>query len=249
MKKQILSSALLLPFFCHLTYAQNIEIFEPTFPKFSTNSTERKQSNQLYAVGQATFNNNVKVPMYGVTVPHPIDEGLLKPTQACNKSSCTFNFKIDAQDAEKLKLIELPSIGLTLVPRDWNNIQAAAGANGTGSALIMNSAQNEALSMYNSSFCVGCGLPYATLYFPQLLKESVQSEFGGYIDKNKKINIVYPSQHVAFFSYQIPKTNNKTHGIAKYNDDNSNFQNIKITLDKSNQNLATPILNFYHLTH
>lgn len=44
--------------------------------------------------------------------------------------------------------------------------------------------------------------------------------------------------------------NNKTHGIAKYSDDSDfNFQEIKVTLDKSQQHLVGPILNFYHFTH
>jgi hypothetical protein len=145
---------------------------------------------------------------------------------------------------------KLPETGLVLVPRNWQDVQANAGANGTGFALIMSTDQKQAIELYDSSFCVGCGLPNATLYFPELLKESLENEFGGYKDSKKLINIVHPSKKVAFFSYQIPQVNNKTHGIAKYYDEDTfNYKEIQITLDKSQQSLVGPILNFYNATH
>ncbi len=53
-----------------------------------------------------------------------------------------------------------------------------------------------------------------------------------------------------FFSYQIPQVNNKTHGIAKYDDEDTfNYKEIQVTLDKSQQFLVTSILNFYNATH
>ena len=137
-----------------------------------------------------------------------------------------------------------------LVPRNWQDVQANAGANGTGFALIMSTDQKQAIELYDSSFCVGCGLPNATLYFPELLKESLENEFGGYKDSKKLINIVHPSKKVAFFSYQIPQVNNQTHGIAKYDgEDTFNYKEIQVTLDKSQQSLVGPILNFYKATH
>ncbi len=61
---------------------------------------------------------------------------------------------------------------------------------------------------------------------------------------------VHPSKKVAFFSYQIPQVNNKTHGIAKYDDEDTfNYKEIQVTLDKSQQSLVGPILNFYNATH
>lgn len=250
MKKQIIGFSLLLSIFTTPSHAQNVETFQPTFPKFSNTDAQRKKINQFYALGQATFSNQVKIPAYSVTVENPAEDGLLKNTQPCAKNNCTFNFKLDAKQAEKLKLVAIPSLGYILVPRHWTDISAAAGANGTGSVLIMSPNKKEAITAYDSSFCVGCGLPNATLYFPDLLKQSLDSEFGGYKDLNKKLKLVYPSKTTAFFSYQIPNLNNKTHGIAKYADnDDFNFVNIHVTLDKANQSLATPILNFYNATH
>ena len=179
-----------------------------------------------------------------------MEDGLLKNFEKCTPKSCHFNFKLDTQHAKQLKLLALPEIGLVLVPRNWQDVEANAGANGTGFALAMSPDQKQAIELYDSSFCVGCGLPNATLYFPELLKESVEDDFGGFKDSKKLINIVHPSKKVAFFSYQIPQVNNKTHGIAKYYDEDTfNYKEIQVTLDKSQQSLVGPILNFYNATH
>ncbi|WP_288384071.1 DUF4850 domain-containing protein, partial [uncultured Acinetobacter sp.] len=181
---------------------------------------------------------------------NPVNDGLLKGFKSCTAKSCHFDFKLGANLAKQLKLVGLPEIGTVLVPKDWQDIQADAGANGTGYALIMSPDQKQAIQLYDSSVCVGCGMPYASLYFPNLLKESIENEFGGYKDSQKLLNVVHPSKHSAFFSYQIPKLNNKTHGVAKYRDDGDfNFREIKVTLDKSQQHLVGPILNFYQFTH
>ncbi|MGK5734779.1 DUF4850 domain-containing protein [Acinetobacter junii] len=249
MKRTVLFSTILMGLFSSSIHAE-ITIFKATFPQFSNSAKERKTENQIYPLGEASFATGVRVPFYGVTVLHPVDDGLLKDFKSCSAKSCHFNFKLKAEHASQLKLVALPKLGVILVPKDWQDIEANAGANGTGSALLMSTNQKQAIELYDSSVCVGCGMPYATLYFPNLLKESIENEFGGYKDTQKLIHVVHPSKYVAFFSYQIPKMNNKTHGIAKYRDDSDfNFQEIKVTLDKSQQHLVGPILNFYHFTH
>lgn len=227
-----------------------IHNFKPIFPKFSNTAQQRQAENQIYALGEVSFANNVRVPFYGVTALNPADEGLLKDFKSCTAKSCHFDFKLDANQAKQLKLFALPEIGLVLVPKNWSDAEASAGANGTGSALLMSPNQKQAIELYDSSFCVGCGMPNATLYFPNLLKESIQNEFGGYKDPQKLVTVVHPSKQVAFFSYQIPNLNNKTHGVAKYHDEDTfNFREIIVTLDQSQQHLVGPILNFYHFSH
>ncbi|MEB3791650.1 DUF4850 domain-containing protein [Acinetobacter sp. IK40] len=224
--------------------------FKPIFPKFSNTAQERKAENQIYALGEVSFANDVRVPFYGVTALNPADDGLLKDFKSCTAKSCHFDFKLDAHQAKQLKLFALPEIGLVLVPKNWSDAEASAGANGTGSALLMSPNQKQAIELYDSSFCVGCGMPNATLYFPNLLKESIQNEFGGYKDPQKLVTVVHPSKQVAFFSYQIANFNNKTHGVAKYYDEDTfNFREIIVTLDQSQQHLVGPILNFYHFSH
>ncbi|CAI3110141.1 hypothetical protein MWMV8_MWMV8_02660 [Acinetobacter calcoaceticus] len=249
MKKLIFLSYIAFFSITSSAYAE-VESFTPHFPKFSSSAATRKADNQFYKLGEAKFLNSVTVPFYGVTALNPTDDGLLKDFEKCTLKNCHFNFKLDAQHAKQLKLLALPEIGLVLVPRNWQDVQANAGANGSGFALTMSSDQKQAIELYDSSFCVGCGLPNATLYFPELLKESLENEFGGYKDSKKLINIVHPSKKIAFFSYQIPQLNNQTHGIAKYYDEDTfNYKEIQVTLDKSQQSLVGPILNFYNATH
>lgn len=248
MKKSGFLSATLV-FVISISHAE-VTTFQPTFPQFSSHAKQRNAENQIYALGEVSFAHDVRVPFYGITALNPGDDGLLKDFKPCSAQSCHFDFKLDASHAKQLKLFAIPEIGLVLVPKDWQDVEASAGANGTGSALLMSSDQKQAIQLYDSSLCVGCGMPYATLYFPVLLKESIENEFGGYTDSQKFLNIVYPSRQVAFFSYQIPKHNNKTHGVAKYlNDGDFNFREIKVTLSQSQQHLAGTILNFYHFTH
>ncbi|MCU4338542.1 DUF4850 domain-containing protein [Acinetobacter dispersus] len=224
--------------------------FKPIFPIFSNTAQQRQAENQIYALGEVSFSNDVRVPFYGVTALNPADDGLLKDFKSCTAKSCHFDFKLDANQAKQLKLFALPEIGLVLVPKNWSDAEASAGANGTGSALLMSPNQKQAIELYDSSFCVGCGMPNATLYFPSLLKESVENDFGGYKDPQKLVTVVHPSKQVAFFSYQIPNLNNKTHGVAKYYDEDTfNFREIIVTLDQSQQHLVGPILNFYHFSH
>lgn len=249
MKKSGLICVMIGCTFAAIGHAE-VKTFQPTLPQFSSTAKQRKADNQIYALGEASFAHDVRIPFYGVTALNPADDGLLKDFKSCSAQSCHFNFKLDASHAKQLKLFAIPEIGLVLVPKNWQDIDAHAGANGTGSALILSPDQKQAIQLYDSSLCVGCGMPYATLYFPALLKRSIENEFGGYKDSQKLLNVVYPSRQVAFFSYQIPKLAYKTHGVAKYLDDGDfNFRQIKVTLNQSQQHLAATILNFYHFSH
>ena len=116
-------------------YAE-VKSFTPHFPKFYSSAATRKVDNQFYALGEAKFLNGVVVPFYGVTAQNPMEDGLLKDFEKCTPKSCRFNFQLDAQHAKQLKLLALPEIGLILVPRNWQDVQANAGANGAGFALI-----------------------------------------------------------------------------------------------------------------
>ncbi|MFC3903570.1 protein of unknown function [Acinetobacter marinus] len=231
-----------------------LAVFEPSTPAFYGTAAERSANNQLYYLGEARFNHGVTVPFYGVTAENPADgdgERLLKDFKKCDQNSCTFNFTLTAEHAKQLKLLAFPSTGLTLVPRQWTDVEAAVGANGTGSALITSKDQKQSITLYDSSFCVGCGLRPATLFFPELLEQSLENEFGGEHDPKKLIQLVHPSKDVAFFSYDNPKLGLKTHGVAKYTDkeDTFNYRVSHVTLGKSLSPLTTPILNFYRFSH
>lgn len=231
-----------------------IEDFNPHFPQFHSSVAERKANNQFYHLGEAKFPNGISVPFYGVTAENPADgdgEKLLKDFQKCNTQNCDFNFNLNAAHAKQLKLLALPSIGLILVPRNWQDVQSNTGANGTGYALIISPDQKQAIELSDSAFCVGCGIRPATLYFPHLLKQSMEYEFGGYQDSKKLLQVIHPTRNIAYFSYQIPSLGYKTHGVAKYTDNKNdfNFREIQVTIAQSQQPLTTTILNFYRHTH
>lgn len=253
MKNIVFTISALCCTFTTVSYAE-IEAFQPTTPKFHATKAERTANNQLYYLGQATFSDGIKVPVYGVTAENPADgdgERLLKDFKKCDQNSCTFNFTLKAEHAKQLKLLAFPSTGLSLVPRQWTDIETAVGANGTGATLITSPDQKQSITLYDSSFCVGCGLRPATLFFPELLEQSLENEFGGEHDPNKLIQLVNPSKDVAFFSYNNPKLGYKTHGVAKYTDkeDMFNYRVSHVTLDKTLSPLTTPILNFYRFSH
>ena len=66
-----------------------------------------------------------------------MEDGLLKDFENARLKAAVLIFQLDAQHAKQLKLLALPETGLVLVPRNWQDVQANAGANGTGFALIM----------------------------------------------------------------------------------------------------------------
>ncbi len=136
---------LLFTAFTNLTSSAYAEVksFTPHFPKFYSSAATRKADNQFYALGEAKFLNGVTVPFYGVTAQSPTENGLLKDFEKCTPKSCHFNFKLNAQYAKQLKLLALPETGLVLVPRSWQDVQANAGANGSGFALAMSPDQNK----------------------------------------------------------------------------------------------------------
>ena len=116
--------------------------FTPHFPNFIALLQPAKQIINSISLEKQIFKRRCS-PFYGVTAQNPIEDGLLKNFEKCTLKSCSFNFKLDAQHAKQLKLLALPETGLVLVPRNWQDVQANAGANGTGFALAMSPDQNK----------------------------------------------------------------------------------------------------------
>ena len=61
MKNIVFTISALCCTFTTVSYAE-IEAFQPTTPKFHATKAERTAKNQLYYLGQATFNDGIKVP-------------------------------------------------------------------------------------------------------------------------------------------------------------------------------------------
>lgn len=225
----------------------DIQIFKPAFPKYDAKEQLNRKHKEI-SIGMATINHQFKIPIYGVEVPNPLEDGMYGAYQSCQKPKvCNFDIAhFDATQSNDFKIVIFPGLRTTLVPKSWQVVDAAYGVNGTASAKIMSPNHDEAITLYNSSICVGCGLPNATLFFPELLKESLENEFGGYKDSHKYLTIVRPNKNTAYYSFQIPNYPNKTHGIATYdNEDTFNYQEIEVSLLPSHKAQARYILNMF----
>ncbi|AXQ21746.1 DUF4850 domain-containing protein [Acinetobacter wuhouensis] len=226
------------------------EIFKPTFPQYDP-SPNIHYAMKIENIGMVQLKRN-KVAAVGVAIANPFsdDEKYYRDYDDCKVKSCKLNFDLSDSLSSKFKIVYFPGIGEILAPKDWKIMNADMGPSGVASAMLMSPKQDEAITVYNSSICAGCGMRPATLYFPNLTKESVKNEYGYVCDPHKYLTIVRPRKNLAYFSYQIPNYPNKTHGIAYYySDGDFNFQEIQVTLKLQNQALATPILNFYQATH
>ncbi len=233
-----------------LSVHAEIKNFEPSFPKYDQNR-QYHSAFKVENIGTAKL-NNISVPVLGVAVADPTadDDEFYKNYSSCqSQQNCQFKFNIEPAIAKQLKAISLAGFGTILVPADWKVMQSAMGVNGTASTLLMSPKQDEAMTLYNSSACLGCGLPPATLYFPELIKQSLGNDYGAYKDPNKFLTIVKPKKNIAYFSYQIPNYPNKTHGVASYTAGDFNYKEINLTLKPEHKQLAKYILNFYLLTN
>ncbi len=237
----------------------DISIFKPTFPDMKNNKAPSQQ-HQIEKLPAAILSNQVSIDAYIAAIPSPFDDtGFYKDYSACNNDNlqqvkCQFNYKLSATEAKNFKIILLPGIGAALMPKTWQIIHTDMGPSGIASTVLASPNKDEAITIYNSSACVGCAMHNASLYFPKVRKLSLDNEFGAIEDKNHLLNIVKANKNKVYFSYQTPNSPNKTHGIAYYADESdgndvTNFQEIKVTLKPEHQTWARDILNFYQATH
>ena len=230
-------------------HAGSNDEFKPVFPKYNP-SPNIHYKMLVENIGNVQLNQG-KISAIGVAIDSPFsdDEGLYRDYQDCKLKACTIKFELNESLRSQFKIAFLPGIGSVLMPKEWIIKQADMGPSGVASAMIMSPKQDEVITIYNSSACIGCGMRPATLYFPKLIQESIKNEYGYISDPHKYINIVHPKNNVAYFSYQIPNYPNKTHGLAFYSDGDFNFQEIQVSLKPEHQTWARYILNFYQATH
>ncbi len=240
---------ILLALLCYIPLCSHAEIinFKPTFQSYDAKEAARSK-HKVIAIGTAQVNKTMQIPIFAVEVPDPIETGMISAAQQCKKPhTCQFTIAhLNQEQASQFKILIFPGLRAALIPKTWQVIEAAYGVNGSAFAKIMSPKRDEVISMYNSSICVGCGMPNATLYFPELIKQSLENDFGAYKDPNKYLTIVHPNKNLAFFSYQIPNYPNRTHGIATYdNEDTFNFQDIEVSLQPEHKDQARFILNLF----
>lgn len=225
-----------------------IKTFQPSFTQFDAQAYSTR-SFKIESIGTAKFKNNINIPVQGVAILNPFNEQekYYREYTACRSTAdCSYDYTISVQDTAQYKIVILSGIGAILSPKDWDVISSDMGPSGVASALLMNPKRDEAIELYNSSACAGCGMPYATLYFPEILKTSVENEFGAYKDRLKYLSLVRANKNKVFFSFKNPRYAGQSHGIALYSDDDiTNFQNITVHLLPQHQIQARTVLNFF----
>ena len=88
----------------------------------------------------------------------------------------------------------------------------------------------------------------ASPYFDNA-KRQCQEDFPGIaVSPHKGLKSVRKDHTTAFYSY--PANGKTTHGVAKFHDDSqyndTNFNQLEVTVNQKNTKLATTILNFYY---
>ncbi len=238
----------LSPLFFITAVQAEVKVFEPSFPAFNAQNYQQR-SFKTERIGTAHFKNNVRIPVEGIAILNPLNDipKYYRTYKPCtDQQPCRYDFTLPAQSVGYFKIVIFPNIGAILAPVSWQVIEADMGPSGVASALLMSPDRKEAIEIYNSSACVGCGMPYASLYFPEILKKSVENEFGGYVDQHKYLNIVRANPHKVLFSFKNPAYPAKSHGIALYSDNEiTNYQNITVHLLPEHQAQARTVLNFF----
>ena len=220
-------------------------------PIFYSAAQHRTQVHRVTAIGQASFKRGVVIPVFGVSIENPMQDGLLADFQPCTIKSCSFKMTVPTEYVQQLVLYQVNGAGMFLVPKTWRTIEAEMGANGSSRVLMLSPDGQQSLSIYNTSACVGCSLSAASLYFPEAKKEALANEFTVYSKTNVPVNKVSLNKYTVAFSYQLPKQY-PTNGIAKFygmQQDIVNFNQMTVSIDPQNKTLATTLLNFYHLIH
>jgi hydrogenase/urease accessory protein HupE len=142
------------------------------FPTLKTTALERAKIHKIKSIGQASFKQGVVIPVFGISIENPMQDGLLSDFQSCTVKTCRFKMGIPAAQAQQLVVYQVSGVGMFLAPKTWKDVEAAMGPSGIASLMMSSADGREALTIYNTSACVGCSLSAASLYFPdKLLKQ------------------------------------------------------------------------------
>ncbi|WP_162818242.1 DUF4850 domain-containing protein [Aquirhabdus parva] len=202
------------------------------------------------AIGKATFNNGINLPMYGISVENPMDVGVLNDFSDCHKVSktCTFAFSIPDAQKDQLQLVEIPDTGVTLVPREWREVYAGVGVDGSTSFVFYSQKDRKNLSTsqlahYNAGACVGCAYGAAAQYFDNAIRLAKENDF--LIEPRPKgLHLIKVNAKKVIFSRAVNATM-EMNGVAYFDPDSDEPYSVTtVTLPKTERALASTLLNF-----
>lgn len=236
---------------CSLTV--HAEQYKFTAPQISISLNEQKQIHPVESIGEAVFQEGMRVPAYAISVPTGVDEEddqYHAPTADCRKVKCYFDMKIDSKLAAEMRVYNITETNeWILAPASWTRWQAGIGANGTIAFTMADATGKSSLSFYASPVCYGCALGAASIYFPTAAKEFKKEFETDYNSTNVPLQRVQKNANTVLFQYQLPQQY-KTNGVAKYNPNTDDlFQSLKVTVPPKDEILARTMLNFFLFTH
>ena len=202
------------------------------------------------AIGKASFNNGIKLPMYGISVENPMDAGVLNDFSDCHKVStaCAYSFSIPDAQKDHLQLVEIPETGAALVPREWHEVDAAVGVDGSTSYVFYSQKDRKNLSTsklayYNAGACVGCAYSAAAQYFDNAIRQA-KEEFFYAEPRPKGLHLIKVNAKKVIFSRAVSATM-EINGVAYFDPDSDEPYSVTtVTLPKTERALASTLLNF-----
>lgn len=246
-KQVICSATVVLSFILMSTGFANAEVYTLGAPVLHSSAAERANVHRWVSLGQAQFPAGIRIPVYGITIQNPVEDGLLNTFTPCRAKACVFNLKINPATAQQLALYQVAGIGWFLAPRHWKTIEASMGPSGIAALTMFSPDGKQYLTLSDTSACVGCALNQASLFFKEAQQQAKQNEFVAYSRANITLKKVPLNRHTVLYSYQLPQRY-RSDGVAKFSGmqaDIVNFRQMTVTLNSANQPLAKAMLNFY----
>lgn len=188
--------------------------------------------------GEIELKDGIKIPVFSLAMVSGRDEGKAVFRPQVKK----LGLAVKPELASRLIAYAYP-MGIILAPKGWQAWAAGDGADGSASLLFAPDASGQNyLTYYNAGACVGCALSAASLYFDDAKKQARKDEFE-YYRRPATLKMVNLNPFVKAYNIGVA-SGNPVDGLAYYNaNDDFEFFDVRVSLDKDNHDLATVILN------
>ncbi|MGC7589826.1 DUF4850 domain-containing protein [Bisgaard Taxon 46] len=180
--------------------------------------------------------NQQEIDVYQTEFENNIEGGWLK------SPIVPFSTKLKAEKLVHFDLYAMPYEQMLLVPKGWQLLNGAVGANGSTSYVFVPKEGRGHFSYYHAASCMGCAMMAASIFFPEAKKDAKENDFLFYDSTNLPISQVSLNPHL--IAYQVNQGKKRLDGVAYYNiNEDSPFWQAEISLPENQQKLATPLLN------
>ena len=241
MFKQIITAVVLSGIVMSSSYAET--------RRFTLTPEYTKTTNyQTKSIGMAALDKQIKLPAYVVYQEDPVGEhvGTLIKN---HPTSMTIKHTLDKKYANELAMYYFSAADRwIMIPKNWRLVTANVGANGSESITFLPPQGQKGYFQFwtNNGGCVGCGVNVASLFFKdadQLAQEDYESE-SSYHNSVPQIKSVQIRPHTQAWRTTVNGQN--IDGVAYFNPEAEYYTyTVEISLPKSQNHLATPVLNWF----